>query len=531
MSLEDALPDPLPRDRRRVLLDALPLLVAAAVVVVYGLAEKQLGHDEPLFPLDDSYIHLQFARQLAAGHGLVYNFGEASNGSTAPLFTLLLALGFSLPGIAPLLWAKLLGIIAFFACVFLSARLGTALGLSPVFSRCAGLIVALTPWFAWSALSGMEILPFTALTLLGTLCHLRAGSALSLPILALAALFRPEGLLLLLLAVVERLAHGFRSPDGIFRLERRLLLEAMAAALVLVPTSLTFFFRAGSFLPTTFTAKTVRDDSLLPSGRYLRTAFEVLFDLQPLFLLFAAAGALVVLGRKRWILPALWPFALPIAYSFLASDFAPAPVGNFGRYLFPLAPFLVVLGLLGLQQGLTPFAAGLRLPFPLNRAVAVSGPILGLLLLIQLLQTVSGPGRYGQTLANVATSDVRAAHWLREQLPQEAVLGAQDIGALKFYMPDNRLVDLAGIIDPAVLPFLRTPGTGYWEERVVEFLGNTRPDYILAFNRSFPALTSGQFPGFSRARTFVVENNVTMAGNELVLLSTPWTRFPLKSTG
>jgi hypothetical protein len=212
---------------------------------------------------------------------------------------------------------------------------------------------------------------------------------------------------------------------------------------------------------------------------------------------------------------------LPIAYAFLASDLAPAPVGNFGRYLFPLAPFLVVLGLLGLQDSLTAFSD--------SRRRFVIAPILAVLLLTQILQIASGPGRYAQTLANVATSDVRAAQWLAEQLPKEAVLGAQDIGALKFYLPDNRLVDLAGIIDPAVLPFLRTPGTGYWEERMVKFLGETRPDFVLAFNKSLPLVTSGNVPGFERVRVFTVENNVTMAGNELVVLKTPWTRFPLTS--
>ena len=42
------------------------------------------------FPLDDSWIHLQFARNLAAGAGFSYNPGTPVAGSTAPLWTLLL---------------------------------------------------------------------------------------------------------------------------------------------------------------------------------------------------------------------------------------------------------------------------------------------------------------------------------------------------------------------------------------------------------------------------------------------------------
>src|SRR5688572_27390620 len=61
------------------------------------------------FPLDDSWIHLQFARNLADGRGLAYNPGELVTGSTAPLWTALLALVFYLPGNI-VVWTKLLGV-------------------------------------------------------------------------------------------------------------------------------------------------------------------------------------------------------------------------------------------------------------------------------------------------------------------------------------------------------------------------------------------------------------------------------------
>ena len=38
----------------------------------------------PGFPLDDTWIHLQFARNVAEGHGFSFNPGVLSSGSTAP---------------------------------------------------------------------------------------------------------------------------------------------------------------------------------------------------------------------------------------------------------------------------------------------------------------------------------------------------------------------------------------------------------------------------------------------------------------
>src|SRR5882724_3720030 len=90
-----------------------PLVLALALGLLAGLgyfaAEAFILSGTFGFPLDDSWIHLQFARNLAAGQGLSYNPGELVTGSTAPLWTALLAILFLLPG-SVVLWTKLLGI-------------------------------------------------------------------------------------------------------------------------------------------------------------------------------------------------------------------------------------------------------------------------------------------------------------------------------------------------------------------------------------------------------------------------------------
>ena len=62
-------------------------LLAAALLVCLGYlaAEAYLLSSDLGFPLDDSWIHLQFARNLAHGRGLSLNPGELVTGSTAPL--------------------------------------------------------------------------------------------------------------------------------------------------------------------------------------------------------------------------------------------------------------------------------------------------------------------------------------------------------------------------------------------------------------------------------------------------------------
>ena len=483
------------------------------------------------FPLDDSWIHLQFASRLAAGDGLSFNPGVPMPGSTAPLWTCLLALGFVLPG-GPLLWTKLFGVLFYVLGAHAAERLAAELGLGRGLRWLAAAATAATHWLVWSALSAMEVPLFTFLALWGLILHIRerrsGGPPRSLAVLAAACLSRPEGYLLLVLAGLDRLVAarfgGLRSSGG-WRATAELV---GLCVLVLLPTLVFYNAVGGSPLPTTFAVKTTPLDDLLPSLRYLRVVLGLLFEAQPVLLLAAGAGALRLaerLGTERdaGLLPALWLLGQPLAYAVLAAEEGAPVVGNFGRYFFPLFPVVVVLGLLGLETA----AGRLRESLPERLRRPVLAGLAALVLVPQLWGIAVGSARYSQTVANVEESDVRAARWMAGWLPPEALLAVQDIGAIKFFLP-NRVLDLVGIVNPEISPHLW--GTGpddptYWEDRLLAFLAERRPDYLVVFPSSYPKLTGGT-AGFELVQSFPIRRNVTMAGDELAVFSTPWNRFP-----
>ncbi len=518
-------------------------------------------------PLDDGWIHLQFARQLASGHGLTYNdpiaphpelTGRWISGSTAPLWTALVALAFLLPG-DPLIWIKALGVVFFIGTVYATERFAAELGLGRGLCRLAALLTATTNWLVWSALSGLEIVLFSFLSLWGIVLHLRERGAssragaggeqrlpASLAVLAASALARPEGSLLLLLAVADRLLRIVepREDSGAGELEVSPVLDRAtwrtglpAAAAVLIPTCVFYLVAGGSVLPTTFAVKAGPPPDLIPSGRYLATVLDILFRSQPIMLLAAGAGILRLIARlggsrDRGLLPALWLIALPLAYSFLASPSGAVAVGNFGRYYFPLLPVVAVLGVLGLEEAGRRLGPAVRLTgrrLPRGGAnLPLRAFLIAAIVVPQLWGLAHGPTRYLQTLANVEDSDVAAARWLAGRLPGEALLAVQDIGAIKYHLP-NRIVDLAGIVNPRILPYLHGSGPRdpvYWEQRLLRYLTEERPDYLIVFPRSYPWLT-GTATGFEKVRGFEIRDNVTMAGDELAIFSTPWTRHPL----
>src|SRR5262249_6933206 len=134
--------------------DALVVLAAAAPIVLFVLRERAVAGASGL-PLDDSWIHLHFARNIAEGAGFSYNPGSPVAGSTAPLWTSLLAGAVLLAG-AEIWTAKAVGIACTLAASLVTLRLVRALGGGRGASLCAAIALSWTGPIAWGALSGME---------------------------------------------------------------------------------------------------------------------------------------------------------------------------------------------------------------------------------------------------------------------------------------------------------------------------------------------------------------------------------------
>src|SRR5437660_179133 len=86
---------------------ALLFFLAATLSVAAYLGLSATGGDLG-FPLDDSWIHQTYARNLALRGEFAFIPGQPSAGSTSPLWTLLLAVGY-LARINALVWTYALG--------------------------------------------------------------------------------------------------------------------------------------------------------------------------------------------------------------------------------------------------------------------------------------------------------------------------------------------------------------------------------------------------------------------------------------
>ncbi len=191
------------------------LLLASSVGIALWWFFAALGYWE-----DDAYIHLEFARSLALGHGFSFN-GHIVYGDTSPLWVWLLV---AFHGMIPSWLAAGKTLTAVSAVFTLSGVFAYARSLvrrwfaedaADIFAAFMVLVFVLNPYFGYWAFSGMEAL--AAAGLVCWICVLLAPRQLRWPRLLFAALLaglapllRPEMsffTLLVGLVLFQRLRH------------------------------------------------------------------------------------------------------------------------------------------------------------------------------------------------------------------------------------------------------------------------------------------------------------------------------------
>jgi len=141
--------------------DSLLVALAALLPLLLLLLQERRIAGAIGFPLDDSWIHLQFARNLIEGAGFSYNPGQPVAGSTAPLWTVLLAGGALVAG-PSLVTAKVMGVALTIGGALATQWAALEWGASRATALGAGVGFTWAGPLAWGSLSGMEV-PLAAL--------------------------------------------------------------------------------------------------------------------------------------------------------------------------------------------------------------------------------------------------------------------------------------------------------------------------------------------------------------------------------
>jgi len=158
------------------------------------------------------------------------------------------------------------------------------------------------------------------------------------------------------------------------------------------------------------------------------------------------------------------------------------PVYQHGRYIMPTMPIFFLWGMAALME-----FANTKAFRRYHWVFATGWNILVGVLVITFWAI--GANTYAQDVALIESEMVVSARWVAENVPQGETVAAHDIGALGYY--DNHdLIDLAGLVSPEVIPFIRD------EERLAAFLDGSNARYLIAFPEFYPLLSELAEPVF-----------------------------------
>jgi arabinofuranosyltransferase len=448
------------------------------------------------FPLDDTWIHMQFARNISTRGEFAFNMGEPIAASTAPLWTLLLAVVYTL--FSDVVWAtKAVGVLLLWTSGALTVLLAREVGLGTRLGLLAGIVVVITPRLVWGSLSGMEVMLYTTLSTAGIWLHIRSlkkePSLVGTVCFALASLARPECVLLFPLAILDRWLRE-RNWQQLYRCYRR---HVVVFGLVLLPSVVFNFYTLGKPLPNTFYAK-VGPYGLLGAlsngdmGRVVKVLFyypllqaqEVAqFGLENQFFIACLVpfGLLWFFLRRESQLSMLIPLIL-ISFPLFRGVLAPFQGALFqhGRYAAHLIPLMTVAGLGGGLWVVQWVRDSLNDRY---LAWAFGSLVLGSL----MVMNTRCAQIYGQDVENIEHMHVKMGQWLAKNTPEDAVLATHDIGAIG-YFSGRRVLDTVGLVTPEVLPFLRqypSAAQGVWA-----FLNDQKPDYVIMLPNWYPELSA-----------------------------------------
>jgi len=410
------------------------------------------------YTMDDAFISFRYAKNLASGHGLTWNPGEAPvEGYTNFLWVMTLTLAIK-AGVDVVLAAKLLALLSGLAVIVILERLTVAFtGGESVLSSLPSLVYASAPFTAFHAAEGLETTMYTLIIVSVAFAAAKAVSLRSYRwflalcvLILLAGLTRPEGALfgLALLAVI-----AVRNREFVFtKRGLRILALAGLAGIAYFAWRWSYF---GHLLPNPFYLKHL-GGLLDPQGLEYVGSFVLIYCAVLLVL------ALVHIARHR--APSYLALVLvPVAVILLFYLGVNPIMGTAHRYVAPYFP-LVLLIMLPVHKGY----------FPSSPVIAPAGAAVAMIVIFMAtfssIDTEAREYGRGMNRANIPLG--KALNALFSQ-PEQRTLACGDAGAIPFYS-GFRTIDLIGLND------VHAAREGFSADRVMR----QSPDVLVLYSKN-----------------------------------------------
>ncbi len=421
------------------------------------------------FTQDDTYITLRYARNFLDGHGLVWNIGERIEGYTNFLWLILLIL-FKQIGLEFFTTLTFLGPALSIGTIFVSFRLVSELSTSrwclALGALVAMLLVGNYAFIYWTV-GGLESPLFMFLTVLAFYLYHRRDW-LYAPIVALAILTRPEGILLAGFFPLFKFLDTRKFP-------RQELIASAVIAILILPFLVFKWAYFGGIRPNPYFAKTAWDFEQLKAGA------DYVWQFISGYALYGVVYLVPLLCYRK--LPhavrALYIFAvLYTLYIMLVGG----DVLKVSRFFLPTltalyASFVIALERLTTRQWIPYFGTAV-------------------VLTLSLIVPYDHVTAYLEQERGFREKMLKVSKFLLDTGPPQFSLATPTIGAIGYQLVGHDVYDMVGLTDSTVARHPQEPIAGLettWRERKYnsEYILSRAPTYVL-FSTSFKPSSPGE---------------------------------------
>lgn len=521
----------------------LVICFAVGIVLVIYLSMGLAASDGPLLmPLDDTYIHFQYARQMVSGEPYVYSPGDdPTSGATSFLYTPIVAFGYLIGfhGLSLVYWVVGIGALSFLLSAWLIFRLMmespiAKRPLDPLFEQggehqamwwialLLTLAYVITGAMAWAAVSGMETMLFVQAVLLSLYTFQRGNPKHIAWAGTFAALTRPEGAIIALSLTLILVYRGWRA--------RQFSWLNFLPFFAIYVQPLVNFVMTGSVSASGNQAKSILYDVTIPLDeriskvfdQWIRMLGELVFGFNDtdgvyitIIVAFLAMLAIVLSLRtslrKRELRPTvlafIWILMLSAAIATLDTAF-----WHFKRYQLPMMALLFPLAG-SMLFGIVSIGV-------VNRRWLIA--VAGVALFFQANTTLDYAGRYHDNIWVVRNQQLAMARWVDKHLPADARVGVHDVGVMA-YIGNRKVYDVVGLTTPDVAAaWWQGPGAIYETMAYHPY----RPDYFAIYPdvRGLPMLQEAGVFGEELARFEIElpEHTVASATGTQIVTQADW---------
>jgi tetratricopeptide (TPR) repeat protein len=465
------------------------IIFAAIAIIALGLSyyyiNFALSQNHSFgFPLDDPWIHLTFAKNLAEYHSFSFFKNEiVTAGSTSPVYTFMLAIGFLITQNEMVL-SYILGILFFTLSAMFFYRLSTyEFAKENLYAMFITAIFLVDKWMNFISGSGMETTMYIFI-LFGCAIYYKQRKALPFAIfLGLIMWGRPDGVTFMGALVFDYfIFYKFSNKkENLFNKNDLIKIGVIAGGILVIYFAMNLIL-SGSLLPNTYTAKlTYYTPEFRSRSDFLRIEIWQYFTRGAYALIFAGFVISVLflfsdLFKKKYnpnLLYILFIVFLVFVY-WLKLPYA----HRFGRYMMPIIPFMILMSGTGYRD----IAKSIG-NFMKNRETALVIFFLFTCIILgwSFVNYSDNKSNYADECRYISDRQVAAAKWIKNNTNETDIIATHDVGAIGFYS-GRKIVDVAGLITPELIDKLNDTNynaimTNFMKEKNVNYIAFLREWY------------------------------------------------------